>query len=185
MSKQPDLAVLERKRFVVDVDRMRLVDVARPIAGGGPGGEHGAGPAASGGALATLNRSAASSLNRNRNRNRNRNGSSGKLIEGSNPAGSILAPWRERAELHRLRELWIDLPVAPPPGPEQLRRDCRELLRKQYRLQQGDQAIRREDILRESELELSGYLRPLRIEGVSGFDETVALFLIVLDLCEE
>ena len=116
MSKQPDLAVLERKRFVVDVDRMRLVDVARPIAGAGPGAEHGAGPAASGGALATLNRSAASSLNRNRNRNRNRNGGSGKLVEGSNPAGSILAPWRERAELHRLRALWIDLPVAPPPS---------------------------------------------------------------------
>lgn len=184
MANLPKIDILRKKRFVVDVDRMRLVDVGKPIIGTGIGVAHEVGSLTSGGALATLNRSAASSLNRNRNRNRNRSDAA-RLTEGSDPVGSILAPWRERALLHQLRPLWINLPVDPPPAPEQLRRDCIELLKKQYRLRQAEEATRRDDIIRESELELSGYLRPLRIEGVAGFDETVSLFLIVLDLCEE
>ena len=68
---------------------------------------------------------------------------------------------------------------------EQLREECLDLLAKQYLLRQPEGAVRREEILVESQLELSRYLRPLGIEELGGFDATIGLFLTVLALTDE
>ena len=61
----------------------------------------------------------------------------------------------------------------------ELRRECLELLRKQVALATPAEAGRKEEILRQRELELSDYLRPLSADELGGFDETITLFLMV------
>lgn len=132
------------------------------------------------GTLLAMNRSARSSLNRNRNRNRNRNSAA-----ASNQGGLALEPWQERAALYALERNWVNLPIDLPPAAAQLQAEAIELLRKQVRLSGSDEALRRDEIITQSQLELSAYLRPLGIEEVSGYEATVALVYLVCLLCDE
>ena len=72
-----------------------------------------------------------------------------------------------------------------PPPPAELVRLTFGLLAKQKRLQLPEEAGRRAEILRERDLELSGYLRPLGIEDTAGYPHTITLLLIIARLCEE
>jgi len=101
------------------------------------------------------------------------------------PSAPILSPWRERERLHARIADWIDLPLPPPPNNAELREQCVELLRKQQLLQTDAESIRRDEIIRELDLELSGYLWPLGIDENGSYPETETLFLMVADLCEE
>jgi hypothetical protein len=59
------------------------------------------------------------------------------------------------------------------------------LLERQAALGTEAQRIRRDEIIEEMEAGLSGYMRPLGIEAAAGFEETAALFQMVLRLSEE
>lgn len=140
---------------------------------------------AAGGSLGTLlamNRSARSSLNRNRNRNRNSNRNS---PAANNQGGLALEPWQERAALYAREKDWVNLPLDLPPAAAQLQAEAIEMLRKQVLLHGPTEAMRREEITTQSQLELSAYLRPLGIESASGYEATVALVYLVCLLCDE
>jgi hypothetical protein len=97
----------------------------------------------------------------------------------------MLEPWREREKLYALLAEWNNLPVPLPPSPEQLRIEAVELLRKQVLLQTTDQSRRIDEIFREADIELSGYLRPLGIESSGGYEATESLFYLILALTDE
>jgi hypothetical protein len=68
---------------------------------------------------------------------------------------------------------------------EQLRHEAIDLLEKQVLRSRPEGEMRRNEILIEAELELSGYLRPFGIETHGGYDATIALMLTILALTEE
>ena len=68
---------------------------------------------------------------------------------------------------------------------EQLRLEAIDLLEKQVRRGLPEGAMRRDEILIEANLELSGYLRPFGIESHGGYDATISLMLTILALTEE
>jgi hypothetical protein len=80
---------------------------------------------------------------------------------------------------------WVDLPIPLPPSTEALRAEAKELLVKQALRHTPDESHRIDEILREANLELSGYLRPLGIEDISGFEATEQLFYLILALTDE
>lgn len=124
------------------------------------------------------------SLNRNRNRNRNSNRNRNRNQDPGGH-GANAEPWKERDKLYAMKADWIDLPVPLPPSPEMLRADAKELLIKQALRKTEPESHRVDEILREANLELSGYLRPLGIEGFSGFDATEQLFYLIIALTDE
>ena len=166
-----DLSLLQEFEFRAWPDQVELRESAGPAL-------------ESMGALSvSLNRNRNRTRNRNRNRNRNR---AHGALQGSGTDGfDILEPWRERAALHALRDDWKDLPLALPPGLPTLRAQALDLLEKQYLLSLPQSAGRRDEILREARLELSGYLRPFGIESHGGYDATIALMLTVMALTDE
>lgn len=116
-------------------------------------------------------------LNRNRNRNRSQMGDQDDL--------AILEPWQERAKLYELRDEWMNLPLPLPPSQPELRAQAVDLLKKQALLTLPQNAMRREEILVEADLELSRYLRPYGIESYGGYDATIHLMLVALALTDE
>lgn len=176
------LSLLRTMEFMVTTTGLVLRGLGQSTADAGfPALDTRAGMA--GGALGTLlamNRSARTSLNRNRNRNRTRTNEI-SLIDN----GLALEPWRERSRLYALEAGWANLPLQLPPDVEQLRAEATELLRKQIKLRSPQEALRREEIIKESRLELSAYLRPFGIEDSSGYEATIALVYLVCLLCDE
>lgn len=125
---------------------------------------------------------ASSVANRNRNRNRNRT----SVAPGApQPGADILTPWREISLLHDLRPAWIDLPLDLPPKPSDLRRECIQLKDKLRKLEDPAQIGRKAEILRQRDLDLSDYFKPLGFAEATGFDQTARLFLIIARICEE
>lgn len=176
------LGLLKATEFVVTSTGLMLRGLGQPEAATGfPVLDTRVGTA--GGSLGTMlvmNRSSKSSLNRNRNRNRNRTVES-RVANG----GLALEPWRERSRLYALESSWTNLPLTFPPDVEQLRAEAIELLRKQIKLRSPQEFMRREEIILESQLELSVYLRPFGIEDTSGYEATISLVYLVCLLCDE
>lgn len=189
MEKQtmrPDLGLLTQTELVVTSVGLALRGFERTLEAAGFPALTARGPASGGslGTLLALNRSARSSLNRNRNRNRNRN-QNRTMSPVVNNGGLALEPWRERATLYTIAKRWIDLPIDLPPAPMQLQAEAIDLLRKQALLHGPAESLRRDEIILQSQLELSAYLRPLGIEELGGYDATVSLVYLVCLLCDE
>lgn len=87
--------------------------------------------------------------------------------------------------LYSMEHRWAALPLKPPPSPEMLRRECVELLRKQYLRTLPENIGRLNEIVTESTMDLSAYLRPLGIEEQGGYEATAGLVLLVLLICDE
>jgi hypothetical protein len=126
-------------------------------------------------------------LNKNKNKNKNKIASG---ISGGNH--SQLIPSFEIRRLHQRpannafyaaqRFTWELLDIPPPPGPDYSRLETEVLLSMQARA--GERNRRQPDIEREDTLDVSEFMRPLRIEGIAGYEATEGLFYSILTACE-
>jgi len=130
------------------------------------------------------------SLNKNKNKNKNK----GSALQSGSGGGSqsSLIPAFELRRLHTLPSLhaftaarkftWEQLDIPLPPGPDVTRLETAVLLSLQAR--DRERSRRKEDIERESSLDVSDFTKPLGIDGISGFEQTEGLFLAILTACE-
>jgi hypothetical protein len=103
------------------------------------------------------------------------------------PAPAHITPWLEREWLHDRRSDWANQPLTPPKPYGQLVAEEIPLLLERQALLRDNPALafRRAAIVREMDLELSGYLLPLGASNAGGFDAMERLITTVADLTSE
>ena len=81
--------------------------------------------------------------------------------------------------------IWENLDLIPPPGPDESMQETRRLLRLQRRLKKPLQQVRREEIVVQAGFSLDDYTGPLGIDEKGGFEMTLALLTITLEMSNE
>jgi hypothetical protein len=102
--------------------------------------------------------------------------------------------WREMrglchigmADAERLKgSIWENLDLRPPPGPDESLGETAVLLNLQETLKEPVQQVRREEIVAQAGFGLDDYTSPLGIDEAGGFEATLALMAVVLDVTNE
>lgn len=114
-----------------------------------------------------------------------------KTITGTTSGGASMSgfdwptievPWRELNRLYERRDTyhWDALPLSPPPDVEFRIHECRDLLFRQHRLREHDEAFRRERIRQEATNDLTAYMLPLGADVTTPGSATAVFFQMVL-----
>jgi hypothetical protein len=115
----------------------------------------------------------------------------GMFADASAGSANLLFPAFAVRELHRLAGLqdgrpagivWENFDIDPPPGPAETADEAAALLPLQEALATNE--LRKEAILRQANLDVTAFTRPLGIDRLGGFEATLGIFYTIISLCE-